>query len=763
MGHEAGTSGWLTTKANRRAYLKNSNRCLCRASPAVTRALDISPCCCRKRSKVWSLRDDGWYVDATYGRGGHSAEILARLGSQGRLLALDKDADAVADARRAIRGRRAIRDSSRRLRGASRRRGAMARRTRELDGVLFDLGVSSPQLDEPARGFSFAHDGPLDMRMNTAHGATAAEWLANVSQTELADVLFRYGEEPRARQIAAAIVRRARREPLTTTRAARESRRGARRPARQSGFIPATRAFQAIRIALNDELGALERGLAQSLALLGARRAARRRSASTRSRTASSSASWRARRAATRRMPGLPNIPPHARPRLKLVGKLVRPGADESSNATRARAARACASPSASRSSKPHEQARMHRQAVELVGVLAARRRRRGVGRLDRRASKHRVAAAVHRARGAQSRARPAADRLGATADRAEHAGRRTPRIEALARERLQSHGAEPTTSSSSSASRRVGHDETRVATTTVVERARWRSALLLAAFALVRCRARGADSLSAARRQGVSRRAGERPASAHGADLRASRLADGSLRRAARRQHARRHDLRQSEGARRPRSIGSASSRTLLGQDEEWLARKHHEQPRHASSSTCSGTSSPQKSRASARARAAGRRHRARVPPLLSRGRGRRARLGFTNVDDRGQEGLEAAFDHWLKGENGSKRVLQDRRGRSIGDVELICGGAPGPRLAHEHRSAPPISRVPRAQGRRDREPRALGLGRRARSAHGRSARDGESAVVQPERPRAISAPSTIATAPSPTSSSRARASSRS
>src|SRR5882672_6221977 len=215
-----------------------------------------------------ALRDDGWYVDATYGRGGHSAEILARLGAQGRLLALDKDPEAVAHAkdRFGADGRFAVRHAGFEELGLV---CAPWLGVRKVDGLLFDLGVSSPQLDQAARGFSFAHDGPLDMRMNTASGATAGEWLANVSQAELADVLFRYGEEPRARQIAAAIVRARDAGPIASTRELAELIRA--HAGRQTGRIhPATRAFQAIRIALNDELAALERGLAQGLELLAA-------------------------------------------------------------------------------------------------------------------------------------------------------------------------------------------------------------------------------------------------------------------------------------------------------------------------------------------------------------------------------------------------------------------------------------------------------------------------------------------------------------
>ena len=136
---------------------------------------------------------------------------------------------------------------------------------------------------------------------------------------------------------------------------------------------------------------------------------------------------------------------------------------------------------------------------------------------------------------------------------------------------------------------------------------------------------------------------------------------------------------------------------------------------------------------------------------------------VGFTDIDDRGQEGLEAAFDHWLKGEHGSKRVLQDRRGQVISDVELLQAARPGRDLRTSIDLRLAVSRVPRAQGRRGRQSRALGLRRRARSAHRRSARDGQPAVVQPERPRRSTGPRTTATARSPTCSSRARASSRS
>ena len=285
-----------------------------------------------------ALREDGWYVDATYGRGGHSAEILARLGAQGRLLALDKDKEAVAhgESRFAADDRFAIVHA-----GFEELEAVVATRLagRKLDGVLLDLGVSSPQLDQPARGFSFAHDGPLDMRMNTSAGATAAEWLASVSQQELADVLFRYGEEPRARQIAAAIVRAREAAPIATTGALADliAAHAGRRD--QSRLHPATRAFQAIRIAVNAELAALESVLPQAVALLAA--GGRLVVISFHSLEDRIVKRFFAREArGDEAYAGLPNVPPHARPRLRLVGKLVRPGADEVESNPRARSAR---------------------------------------------------------------------------------------------------------------------------------------------------------------------------------------------------------------------------------------------------------------------------------------------------------------------------------------------------------------------------------------------------------------------------------------
>jgi 16S rRNA (cytosine1402-N4)-methyltransferase len=213
-----------------------------------------------------AIAEDGWYVDGTYGRGGHSTEILARIGERGRLLALDKDPAAVADGRRRLSSdaRFAIEHA-----GFEQLRDVVPPwlGNNKLAGILLDLGVSSPQLESPERGFSFSRDGPLDMRMNTTRGRTAAEWLAAVSEAELVTVLKRFGEEPRARRIASAIVAARKTQALMTTRELAELVARVA-PSGASRLHPATRVFQALRIAVNKELEALERALAASVELL---------------------------------------------------------------------------------------------------------------------------------------------------------------------------------------------------------------------------------------------------------------------------------------------------------------------------------------------------------------------------------------------------------------------------------------------------------------------------------------------------------------
>ncbi|MBU9258482.1 16S rRNA (cytosine(1402)-N(4))-methyltransferase RsmH [Burkholderia multivorans] len=212
-------------------------------------------------------RPDGIYVDGTFGRGGHSRAVLARLGPAGRLTAFDKDpraietAQSMADARFSI-----VHDSFASMRGA-----LAARGIEKVSGVLLDLGVSSPQVDDPARGFSFRADGPLDMRMDPTRGESAAEWLARASLQELTEVIRDYGEERFAFQIAKALVaRRAESDRLGPLDSTGELAQivGHVVKTREKGKDPATRTFQAIRIHVNQELADLQVVLDAALSLL---------------------------------------------------------------------------------------------------------------------------------------------------------------------------------------------------------------------------------------------------------------------------------------------------------------------------------------------------------------------------------------------------------------------------------------------------------------------------------------------------------------
>jgi 16S rRNA (cytosine1402-N4)-methyltransferase len=206
-----------------------------------------------------NVREGKTYVDGTFGRGGHSKAILARLGVRGRLLAFDQDPEAHAH--------RALEDPRLELihaRFSTMKEALAARGIRQVAGVLLDVGVSSPQLEDAARGFSFARDGPLDMRMDTTRGETAAQWLDRADEKEIREVIAAYGEERFAKQIAAAIVAA---RPLVTTRQLAEVVGRAVRT-REPGQHPATRTFQALRIYLNQELEELEVTLPQAAELL---------------------------------------------------------------------------------------------------------------------------------------------------------------------------------------------------------------------------------------------------------------------------------------------------------------------------------------------------------------------------------------------------------------------------------------------------------------------------------------------------------------
>ncbi|MFZ9677212.1 MAG: 16S rRNA (cytosine(1402)-N(4))-methyltransferase RsmH [Quisquiliibacterium sp.] len=214
-----------------------------------------------------AIRADGVYLDCTFGRGGHSSAILERLGPSGRLIALDRDPQAVAAGGRLLErtgdGRFWIGHARFSQLGAA----LDSRGVEAVDGVLFDLGVSSPQLDDPSRGFSFRDDGPLDMRMDPTQGMSARQWLLVASEDEIAEVVRTYGEERFAVPIAKAIVARRRdagESALATTAelarlVAGVVRRRQKRP--EVGKDPATRTFQALRIFVNQELAELEVGL----------------------------------------------------------------------------------------------------------------------------------------------------------------------------------------------------------------------------------------------------------------------------------------------------------------------------------------------------------------------------------------------------------------------------------------------------------------------------------------------------------------------
>ena len=203
------------------------------------------------------VQADGVYLDGTFGRGGHAAGVLAQLGENGRLLVMDKDPTAIAEARAKFAGdaRIAI------YHGSFANMNAWDATADGLDGVLFDLGVSSPQLDVAERGFSFGKDGPLDMRMDDSAGQSAADWLAEADEREIADVLWTYGEERMSRRIARTIVAKRAEQPITRTLELANLIASVM-PRGKEGIHPATRSFQAIRIHINRELQDLEAGLA---------------------------------------------------------------------------------------------------------------------------------------------------------------------------------------------------------------------------------------------------------------------------------------------------------------------------------------------------------------------------------------------------------------------------------------------------------------------------------------------------------------------
>ena len=299
-------------------------------------AQDHAPVLLEEALEGLAIRAAGHYLDATLGRGGHAAAILERLGGAGRLLVVDRDPEAIRAGERRFFGDRRVsivRGNFSELERIAREAGFDA----GFDGMLLDVGVSSPQLDDPARGFSFMREGPLDMRMDPDSGSSAAQWLAHATERDIVRVLRDYGEERHARRIARAIVAARAAEPIETTRRLAEVIAGAV-PGREPGKHPATRSFQAIRIFINDELAELDAALEASLVLLkpGGRLCVisfhsleDRRVKRFMRRQAETTEPWR----------GLPEVPAHARPKMALVGKARRAGEAEVAANPRARSA----------------------------------------------------------------------------------------------------------------------------------------------------------------------------------------------------------------------------------------------------------------------------------------------------------------------------------------------------------------------------------------------------------------------------------------
>lgn len=282
------------------------------------------------------VRADGLYVDATFGRGGHAGAVLKKLGVDGRLVALDRDPEAIAVAQKQFGSDNrftALRGGFGDIKQLLETEGV----TGEVHGVLFDLGVSSPQLDDPQRGFSFTKHGPLDMRMDPDEGQPASRWINSASQDEIADVIRRYGEERFSRRIARRIVTDRQQAPIGNTLRLSEIVSAAV-PRREPGRHPATRTFQAIRIFVNRELDELERALDQVPDLLaGGGRLCVISFHSLEDRIVKRF--MRRKSMTDSRYAGLPEIPDWAQPVLKIVGKQVRPDQSEVDANSRARSA----------------------------------------------------------------------------------------------------------------------------------------------------------------------------------------------------------------------------------------------------------------------------------------------------------------------------------------------------------------------------------------------------------------------------------------
>jgi 16S rRNA (cytosine1402-N4)-methyltransferase len=283
-----------------------------------------------------AIKQDGNYVDGTFGRGGHSRAILERLNAQGRLIAIDRDPQAINSAPTELTNDpriEFIRSDFAELATCLEEQGIGG----QVDGLLFDLGVSSPQLDEAERGFSFLRDGPLDMRMDPDSGVSAADWLQSVEEATLKRVIYKYGEDRDAPRIARAIVSARDKARISTTLQLADIVASVV-PAHVRKKHPATKTFQAIRIFINDELGQIEAALERSVDVLksGGRlcvisfHSLEDRIVKRFMRDASrESEQYR----------GMPDVPEEFRPRMKLIGKAISASSEEIADNVRARSA----------------------------------------------------------------------------------------------------------------------------------------------------------------------------------------------------------------------------------------------------------------------------------------------------------------------------------------------------------------------------------------------------------------------------------------
>ena len=286
--------------------------------------------------KALNIRSDGFYIDGTFGRGGHSREIIKRLGCNGRLLAFDKDPDAVMSA-----GTDLMQDERFEIiKGSFTMLMSYVKQhevEEKVSGVLFDLGVSSPQFDNSKRGFSFRYDSPLDMRMNPDEGESVANWLNKANETEIADVIYKYGEERASRKIAKAIISFREKTSIDSTKQLTDIISNSI-PSKKNNIHPATKTFQAFRIFINHELDEIKEVLPQAADVLckGGRLAA------ISFHSLEDRIVKRFLRAQSRpkeQPPEIPILENCCDIKLKLIGKKIRPSKEEITNNPRARSA----------------------------------------------------------------------------------------------------------------------------------------------------------------------------------------------------------------------------------------------------------------------------------------------------------------------------------------------------------------------------------------------------------------------------------------